>query len=105
MIAEKGFFFVVGPVLASNIRIRCKVIGSCLADIKRLKALMRSRDTGGRRRPPERKNLPERTAPLSFGSAIKSGSLPSNPDELVAIGVTKISEISAIWAHARRILD
>jgi hypothetical protein len=26
-----------------------------------------------------------------------SGSLPSNPDELVAIGVTKISEISAIW--------
>jgi len=39
MIAEKGFFFVVGPVLASNIRIRCKVIGSCLADIKRLKGL------------------------------------------------------------------
>jgi hypothetical protein len=70
-----------------------------------LKALMRSRDTGGRRRPPERKNLPERTALLSFGSAIKSGSLPSNPDELVAIGVTEISEISAIWAHARRILD
>ena len=70
-----------------------------------LKGLMRSRDTGGRRRPPERKNLPERTALLSFGSAIKSGSLPSNPDELVAIGVTKISEISAIWAHARRILD
>jgi hypothetical protein len=33
-----------------------------------LKALMRSRDTGGRRRPPERKNLPERTALLSFGS-------------------------------------
>src|SRR5207302_4649639 len=32
-------------------------------------------------------------------------SLPSNPDELVAIGVTKISEISTIWALARRILD
>ena len=67
---------------------------------------MHSRDTGGRRRPPERKNLPERTALLSFLlCAIRSGSLPSNPDELVAIGVTKISEISAIWAHARRILD
>src|SRR6266404_5432334 len=66
---------------------------------------MHSRDAGGRRRPPERKNLPERTALLSFGSAIKSGSLPSNPDELVTIGVTEISEISAIWAHARRILD
>ena len=26
--------------------------------------------------------------------------LPSNPDELVAIGVTKISEINAIWALA-----
>ena len=37
--------------------------------------------------------------------AIKSGSLSSNPEELVAIGVTKISEISAIRAHARRILD
>ena len=36
---------------------------------------------------------------------IRSGSLPSNPDELVAIGVTKISEMSAIWAHAKRILD
>ena len=70
-----------------------------------LKPLMHSRDTGGRRRPPERKNLPERAALLSFCSAIKSGSLPSNPDELVAIGVTKISEIGAIWAHARRILD
>jgi hypothetical protein len=67
-----------------------------------LKPLMHSRDTGGRRRPPERKNLPERAALLSFCSAIKSGSLPSNPDELVAIGVTKISEISAICAHARR---
>ena len=66
---------------------------------------MHSRDAGGRRRPPERKDLPERTALLSFGSAIKSGSLPSNPDELVAIGVTKVSEISAIGAHARRILD
>jgi hypothetical protein len=32
-------------------------------------------------------------------------SLPGNPDELVAIGVTKISEISAIWALAGRILD
>src|SRR5207302_4861809 len=32
-------------------------------------------------------------------------SLPGNPDDLVAIGVTKISEISAIWALARRILD
>jgi hypothetical protein len=31
--------------------------------------------------------------------------LPGNPDELVAIGVTKISEISAIWALAGRILD
>jgi hypothetical protein len=70
-----------------------------------LKPLMHSRDTGGRRRPPERKNLPERAALLSFCSAIKSGSLPSNPDELVAIGVTKISEISAIWTHAGRILD
>jgi hypothetical protein len=70
-----------------------------------LKPLMRSRDTGGRRRPPERKNLRERAALLSFCSAIKSGSLPSNPDELVAIGVTKISEISAIWANARRVLD
>src|SRR6202040_4389599 len=29
-----------------------------------LKPLMHSRDTGGRRRPPERKNLPERTALL-----------------------------------------
>jgi hypothetical protein len=48
---------------------------------------------------------PERTALLSFGSAIKSGSLPSNPDELVAIGITEISEISAIWAHARWVLD
>src|SRR6202048_5463371 len=66
---------------------------------------MHSRDTGGRRRPPEWKNLPERTALLSFGSAIRSGSLPSNPDELVAIGVTKISEISAIWALAGWILD
>jgi hypothetical protein len=47
----------------------------------------------------------ERTALLIFCSAIRSGSLPSNPDELVVIGVTKISEISAIWTHARRILD
>jgi hypothetical protein len=70
-----------------------------------LKALNRPRDTGGRRRPPERKNLPARTALLSFDSAINSGELPSNPDELVAIRVTKISEISAIWAHAWRILD
>ena len=51
------------------------------------------------------KASPKGTALPSFGSAIKSGSLPSNPDELVAIGVTKISEISAVWAHARRILD
>ena len=72
-----------------------------------LKALMRSRDTGGRRRPPERKNLPEGrpSSVLALLALIKSGSLPSNPDELVAIGVTKISEISPIWAHARRILD
>lgn len=70
-----------------------------------LKGLMRPRDTGGRWRPPERKNLSERTALLRFAPAIKSGSLPSNPDELVAIGVTKISQISAVWAHARRILD
>jgi hypothetical protein len=50
--------------------------------------------------------FPKRMALLSFLlSAIRSGSLPSNPDELVAIGVTKISEISAIWAHGRRILD
>jgi hypothetical protein len=74
-------------------------------DVSVLKGLMRARDTGGRRRPPERTNLPERMALLSFGSAIKSGRLPSNPDELVAIGVTKVSEISAIGAHARRILD
>ena len=33
---------------------------------------------------------------------MKSGSLPGNPDDLVAIGVTKISEIRAIWASARR---
>jgi hypothetical protein len=39
---------------------------------------------------------------IGEGSA---AALPSNLDELVAIGVTKISEISAIWAHAGRILD
>jgi hypothetical protein len=61
-----------------------------------LKGVMRPRDTGGRRRPPERKDLPERAALLSFGSAIKSGSLPSNPDELVAIGVTKISVVPRV---------
>src|SRR5205814_10326298 len=36
---------------------------------------------------------------------VSCGSLPGNPDELVTIGVTKISEISAIWALAGRILD
>src|SRR5438105_1149506 len=66
---------------------------------------LQAHDTGGRRHPPERKNPPERTALLIFCCAIRSGALPSNPDELVAIGVTKISEISAIWALARRILD
>ncbi len=39
---------------------------------------------------------------IGEGSA---AALPSNLDELVAIGVTKISEISAIWTHAGRILD
>src|ERR1700730_7715968 len=62
-------------------------------------------DTGGRRGPPERKNPPERTALLSLSLCDKVRQLPSNPDELVAIGVTKISEISAIWALAGRILD
>jgi hypothetical protein len=33
-----------------------------------LKGLMRSRNTGGHRRPPERQNLPETMAFLSFGS-------------------------------------
>src|SRR5262245_6371487 len=42
---------------------------------------------------------------LCRASTIKSGSLPGNPDNLVAIGVAKISEISAIWALAGRILD
>jgi len=70
------------------------------------KARFNSGDAGGRRRPPERKNLPEGTALLSFLLCpIRSGALPSNPDELVTIGVAKISEISAIWALARRVLD
>ena len=43
--------------------------------------------------------------PPQFSYAKRSGSLPSNSDDLVAIGVTKISEISSIWALARRILD
>jgi hypothetical protein len=37
-----------------------------------LKPLMHSRDTGDRRRPPERKNLPERAALLSFCSCRSS---------------------------------
>src|SRR5438552_19000772 len=43
--------------------------------------------------------------PQFFCCANRSGSLPGNRDDLVAIGVTKIGEISAIWALARRILD
>src|ERR1700730_18438862 len=67
--------------------------------------MMRSGDAGGRRLSPERKNLPKGRPSSVFSCAKRSGSLPGNPDDLVAIGVTKISEISAIWALARRILD
>src|ERR1700758_5741660 len=61
-------------------------------------------DAGGppvstRAEEPSRKDGP----PQFFCCAIRSGSLPGNCDELVAVGVTKISEISAIRALARRI--
>src|SRR5204863_6610863 len=63
-------------------------------------------DAGGRRRPPERKSSPERDGPPQFlCCTMRWSSLPGNRDDLVAVGVTKISEISAIWALARRILD
>ena len=48
---------------------------------------------------------PRKDGPPQFCLCNKPNSLSSNPNELVAIRVTKISEISAIWAHARRILD
>ena len=70
-----------------------------------LKPLMHSRDAVSRRRHQSGRPFPRGRPSSVFCCAVRSGSLPSNPDELVAIGVTKISEISAIWAHARRILD
>jgi hypothetical protein len=44
-----------------------------------LRPLMHSRDTGGRRRPPERKNLPERAALLSFLLCEKVRQLTEQP--------------------------
>src|SRR6516162_1760574 len=65
--------------------------------------------SGGRRQSPASTGAeepPRKDGPPQFLlCAIRSGSLPGNPDELVAIGVTKIGEISAIRALARRILD
>jgi hypothetical protein len=58
---------------------------------------------GGHRRLPvsiRAEEPSQKDGPPQFSYAKRSGSLPSNSDDLVAIGVTKISEISSIWALA-----